>query len=156
RSPKRRSSWRGSGSGRGSPGGKRANGSSARPSRPAREGRSASCSTRRASRRAIPRGGFARRRGSSGGSARPGNRDEANHEDGGRQRSGRRKRGRSDLTASPIDAKLAPMDVLVVRHGIALDREKAEGRGITDPDRALTRKGRDRFERAARGLAAYV
>ncbi|HEX7479064.1 MAG TPA: histidine phosphatase family protein [Polyangiales bacterium] len=44
------------------------------------------------------------------------------------------------------------MDVLVVRHGIAMDREKAASRGVLDHDRPLTRKGRTRMREIARGL----
>jgi phosphohistidine phosphatase len=45
---------------------------------------------------------------------------------------------------------------LVVRHGIALRREKAEERQIADRDRSLTKKGRARFEQVARGIANQV
>ncbi len=44
------------------------------------------------------------------------------------------------------------MDVLIVRHGIAMDRDKAASRGVLDPDRPLTRKGRTRMQEVARGL----
>lgn len=42
------------------------------------------------------------------------------------------------------------MDLFVVRHAIAED----PGRDQADADRALTRDGRERFERAVRGMAA--
>jgi phosphohistidine phosphatase len=45
------------------------------------------------------------------------------------------------------------MDVLVVRHGIAMDREEAASQGMLDRDRPLTPKGRSRMKRAARGIA---
>jgi phosphohistidine phosphatase len=45
------------------------------------------------------------------------------------------------------------MDVLVVRHGLALDREDAEKQGMLDRDRPLTERGRKRMKRAARGLS---
>jgi phosphohistidine phosphatase len=45
------------------------------------------------------------------------------------------------------------MHVLVVRHGIAMDREDAAIAGIGERDRPLTPRGRDRMKRAARGLA---
>ena len=45
------------------------------------------------------------------------------------------------------------MDVLVVRHGIALPREDAVRQGMLDRDRPLTDKGRTRMKRIGRGLA---
>ena len=45
------------------------------------------------------------------------------------------------------------MDVLVVRHAIALDREEAEERGVLDRDRPITSKGRSRMRQVARALA---
>lgn len=45
------------------------------------------------------------------------------------------------------------MDLLVVRHGIAMDREEALDRAIGDRDRPLTDKGRRRLERIAKGLS---
>lgn len=45
------------------------------------------------------------------------------------------------------------MDVLVVRHGIAMDRDQAASRGMLDRDRPLTPRGRWRMKRAARGIA---
>jgi phosphohistidine phosphatase len=44
------------------------------------------------------------------------------------------------------------MDVLVVRHAIALMRDEAKAQGILDRDRPLTKQGRSRMQRAARGL----
>ncbi len=44
------------------------------------------------------------------------------------------------------------MEVLVVRHAIAMDRDKAKTRGLADGDRPLTDKGRSRMKQAARGL----
>lgn len=46
------------------------------------------------------------------------------------------------------------MDVLVIRHAIALDRDEAKGRGMLDRDRPLTKQGQARMRRAARGIAA--
>jgi phosphohistidine phosphatase len=48
------------------------------------------------------------------------------------------------------------MDVLVVRHGIAVDRDEAARDGIPDAERALTEKGRRRMKRVARGLSSLV
>jgi phosphohistidine phosphatase len=48
------------------------------------------------------------------------------------------------------------MDILVVRHAIALDRDEAKNCGMLDRDRPLTREGRSRMKRAARGLAGRV
>jgi phosphohistidine phosphatase len=45
------------------------------------------------------------------------------------------------------------MEVLVVRHGIALDREDASSQGMLDRDRPLTLRGKKRMKRAARGLS---
>jgi phosphohistidine phosphatase len=45
------------------------------------------------------------------------------------------------------------MDVLVVRHGIALSRVDALDQGLLDRDRPLTAKGRSRMKRTARGIA---
>ncbi len=45
------------------------------------------------------------------------------------------------------------MDVILVRHAIALDREEAKDLGMLDRDRPLTTKGRSRMKRGARGLA---
>jgi phosphohistidine phosphatase len=45
------------------------------------------------------------------------------------------------------------MEVLVVRHGIALSREEAADQGLLDRDRPLTAKGRSRMKRAAGGIA---
>jgi phosphohistidine phosphatase len=44
------------------------------------------------------------------------------------------------------------MDVLVVRHGIAMEREKAQAEGITEADRPLIAKGRKRLRVVAKGL----
>ncbi|HEX7671628.1 MAG TPA: histidine phosphatase family protein [Polyangiaceae bacterium] len=45
------------------------------------------------------------------------------------------------------------MEVLVVRHGIALSRATAADQGMLDRDRPLTAKGRSRMKRTARGIA---
>jgi phosphohistidine phosphatase len=45
------------------------------------------------------------------------------------------------------------MDIVVVRHGVALDREEAASLSIEDPDRPLTAKGRRRMKGAAKGIA---
>ena len=46
------------------------------------------------------------------------------------------------------------MDVIVVRHGLALDRDEARNRGMLDRDRPLTKPGQSRMRRAARGIAS--
>jgi phosphohistidine phosphatase len=48
------------------------------------------------------------------------------------------------------------MDLLIVRHGIALDREEAKSRGLLDRDRPLTKEGHARMRRGARGLASRI
>jgi phosphohistidine phosphatase len=45
------------------------------------------------------------------------------------------------------------MDVIVVRHGVAMDRDEAAEHAIADEDRPLTPKGRRRMKSAARALA---
>ena len=45
------------------------------------------------------------------------------------------------------------MDIVVVRHGVALDREEAVENAISDAERPLTAKGRRRMKAAAKGLA---
>jgi phosphohistidine phosphatase len=46
------------------------------------------------------------------------------------------------------------MELVVVRHGIAMDRDEAASHEVADADRPLTPKGRSRMKRAARGLCA--
>ncbi len=48
------------------------------------------------------------------------------------------------------------MELLVVRHAIAEDREVFAGTGKDDAERPLTEVGRRRFEKAARGLHRLV
>ena len=48
------------------------------------------------------------------------------------------------------------MDVLVVRHALAMDRDEAKAAGMLDRDRPLTKKGRTRMKRAARGLGKLI
>jgi phosphohistidine phosphatase len=48
------------------------------------------------------------------------------------------------------------VDVLVVRHAIALDKAEAERLGMPDSERPLTREGRARMKRVARGLGKRV
>jgi phosphohistidine phosphatase len=48
------------------------------------------------------------------------------------------------------------LDVLVVRHAIALDRDEANELGVPDAERPLTKDGRRRMTRVARGLAQCV
>jgi phosphohistidine phosphatase len=48
------------------------------------------------------------------------------------------------------------VDVLVVRHGIALDRADAESQGVPDDERPLTTEGQRRFKGVARGLSKRV
>ncbi len=45
------------------------------------------------------------------------------------------------------------MDIVVVRHGVAMDREEAAANAVSDQDRPLTSKGRRRMKGAARGVA---
>lgn len=46
------------------------------------------------------------------------------------------------------------MDVIVVRHASALDRDEAKSRGMLDRDRPLTKQGQVRMRRAAGGIAS--
>lgn len=46
------------------------------------------------------------------------------------------------------------MDVLVIRHAVAMERDEAKSRGMLDRDRPLTKQGQTRLRRAARGIAA--
>jgi phosphohistidine phosphatase len=48
------------------------------------------------------------------------------------------------------------VNVLVVRHAVALDQDEANERGMPDAERPLTKKGRRRMKRVARGLARSV
>jgi phosphohistidine phosphatase len=48
------------------------------------------------------------------------------------------------------------VDVLVVRHAVALDKDEANERGMPDAERPLTKEGRRRMKRVARGLARSV
>jgi phosphohistidine phosphatase len=48
------------------------------------------------------------------------------------------------------------MDVILVRHAIALDMDEAKRLGITDRDRPLTAPARSRMLRTARGLATRI
>lgn len=48
------------------------------------------------------------------------------------------------------------MDVLVVRHAIALDKAEAARAGMPDGERPLTREGKRRAKSVARGLAHRV
>jgi phosphohistidine phosphatase len=48
------------------------------------------------------------------------------------------------------------MDVLVVRHALALDRDEAIRLGLPDRDRPLTTEGRTKMKRVARGLVSRV
>lgn len=48
------------------------------------------------------------------------------------------------------------MDVLVVRHGVALDRVEAESQGVTEAERPLTAEGQRRTKGVARGLSKRV
>src|SRR5262249_8979459 len=48
------------------------------------------------------------------------------------------------------------MDIVVVRHGIALDREEAAKAAMADSERPLTEKGRRRMKLGARGIAYLV
>jgi phosphohistidine phosphatase len=46
------------------------------------------------------------------------------------------------------------MDVIIVRHAAALDRDEARSCGMLDRDRPLTKQGKARMRRAARGIAS--
>jgi phosphohistidine phosphatase len=48
------------------------------------------------------------------------------------------------------------MDIVVVRHGIAVDRDEAAKTAMADAERPLTEKGRRRMKRCARGIARLV
>lgn len=48
------------------------------------------------------------------------------------------------------------MDIIVVRHGIALDRDAAARMGLSDAERPLTDKGRRRTRSVAAGLRAVL
>jgi phosphohistidine phosphatase len=48
------------------------------------------------------------------------------------------------------------VDVLVLRHAAALDKDEAKERGVPDAERPLTKAGRRRMKRVARGLALSV
>jgi phosphohistidine phosphatase len=48
------------------------------------------------------------------------------------------------------------MKLLVIRHAIAEEREEFAYTGRPDSERPLTKEGRDKMRRAARGLAAQV
>ena len=48
------------------------------------------------------------------------------------------------------------MEVLVVRHAIALDKAEAQRVGMPDSERPLTPEGRERMKEVARGLAQRV
>jgi phosphohistidine phosphatase len=48
------------------------------------------------------------------------------------------------------------VDVVVVRHAVAMDRDEALKSGMLDRDRPLTDKGESRMRKAARGLAECV
>jgi phosphohistidine phosphatase len=48
------------------------------------------------------------------------------------------------------------MDLVIVRHAIAEDRERFAQKGLDDAERPLTEKGRRRMAKAARGFARIV
>ena len=48
------------------------------------------------------------------------------------------------------------MDIIVIRHGIALDADKAHGLGLSDEERPLTPEGMRRTRAAAAGLRATL
>jgi phosphohistidine phosphatase len=48
------------------------------------------------------------------------------------------------------------MDIVVVRHGIAVDRDEAAKTAMADGERPLTEKGRRRMKQSARGIARLV
>ena len=48
------------------------------------------------------------------------------------------------------------MELIVFRHGIALERDAAEEQGLSDEHRPLTEKGERRTRAAARGLVAWA
>src|SRR4051812_9657485 len=48
------------------------------------------------------------------------------------------------------------MDVLVVRHAVAMDKKEAKRKRLPDQDRPLTKAGRTSMKRITRGLASRV
>ncbi|HEX7121118.1 MAG TPA: phosphohistidine phosphatase SixA [Gemmatimonadaceae bacterium] len=48
------------------------------------------------------------------------------------------------------------MDLLVIRHAIALDREEFSGTGRPDSERPLTPEGREKMVKAAQGLREFA
>ncbi|MFP4132206.1 MAG: SixA phosphatase family protein [Thiohalospira sp.] len=48
------------------------------------------------------------------------------------------------------------MELIVFRHGIALERDAAEEQGLSDEHRPLTEQGEQRTRAAARGLVAWA
>ena len=48
------------------------------------------------------------------------------------------------------------MDVLVVRHAVAVDKAEAQRQGMLDRDRPLTKAGRTSIQRVTRGLVTRV
>lgn len=48
------------------------------------------------------------------------------------------------------------MEIIVFRHGIAIERDEAAELGLSDADRALTGKGHRRTRAAARGLRSVL
>jgi phosphohistidine phosphatase len=48
------------------------------------------------------------------------------------------------------------MEVLVVRHALAQDKDEAKQQGLLDPDRPLTPKGKATMKRIAHGLASRL
>lgn len=51
---------------------------------------------------------------------------------------------------------MAAMDIIVIRHGIALDPDRTRGMGLSDAERPLTPKGEQRTCAAATGLRATL
>ena len=48
------------------------------------------------------------------------------------------------------------MDLLIVRHGVAEDKEAFAETGKSDDERPLTDKGRKKMKRVSRGLRAII
>lgn len=58
--------------------------------------------------------------------------------------------------SDPSSGGSSALDLVLVRHGLALERDLAEEQGIGERDRPLTEEGRSRMKRAAQGIARYV
>ena len=76
--------------------------------------------------------------------------------DGDRSAAAARRPVAVKVPASGKRSKRGPLQVLVVRHGLAQDKAGFAATGAQDADRPLTGEGRRRFRQAARGLVELV